>query len=352
MEIPYDKSDATNSNALQILTLDKVLDQAVLQLDVDAAALFIKSSSGSLDYLHGKGFRISGSEDIFINSIVDIAGQAMNEGRIFSISDLRLKGRNYSRPQMLVAEEFVSYHVAPLFADGNPRGIIEVYSRKIHDPKPAWLDLFDTIARDVSLALQNQNIFQTNQLNGEKKQVSYGATLDAWMAAMLLRGGEIEGHARRVTDMTLRLAKAVGIPEEQLGNVVRGAMLHDVGKLVIPDQILQKPGPLTKKEWELMHKHPEFAYQMLSPISELRPALSIPYSHHERWDGSGYPQGLSETDIPLQVRVFSIVDVWDALRSDRPYRDAWPDSAVYRYISDQSGKYFDPRVTRAFLDLI
>ena len=215
------------------------------------------------------------------------------------------------------------------------------------------MDLFDIIARYVSLALHNhQDISQLNMVDGQKKQVSYGATLDAWMAVMLLRGGEIESHARRVTDMTLRLAKVVGIPDEQLGHVVRGAMLHDVGKLAIPDRILRKPGPLTKKEWELMHKHPEFAYQLLSPISYLRPALSIPYSHHERWDGCGYPQGLSETDIPLQVRVFSIVDVWDALRSNRPYRDAWPDSAVYRYISDQSGKYFDPRVTRAFLDLI
>lgn len=332
--------------------LDLVLDHAVSQLHVDAIALFVKSANGTFNFIEARGFRNRGLETTFQNPEFDLVEQAFREERIVSIPDIRLDEKKFHLPQFFAAEDFVSYYVAPVIMGGNTRGIIEVYSRRQQAPIPTWLDLFDVISRYVGLALQNQALYDRSMKLDANNKINYSATLDAWMAAMLLRGGELESHARRVTDMTLRLAKAIGISDDQLTHIVRGAMLHDIGKLALPDNILQKTDKLSQSEWELMRMHPEFAYRLLSPIPYLKPALPIPYSHHERWDGSGYPLGFIGTQIPLHARIFSIVDVWDALRSDRPYRKAWRDVDVYQYISDQSGKHFDPQVTSAFLDLI
>jgi HD-GYP domain-containing protein (c-di-GMP phosphodiesterase class II) len=142
-----------------------------------------------------------------------------------------------------------------------------------------------------------------------------------------------------VTEATLRLGRAMGMSEEELVHVRRGALLHDVGKMGIPDNILLKPGPLTEREWGVMRRHPTLAYELLSPIEFLRPAIDIPYCHHERWDGSGYPRGLTHEQIPLAARVFAIVDVWDSLRSDRPYRDAWAEERTRAHIWDKAGKH-------------
>lgn len=344
--------NSSNQSGQAYLSLDLVLDHAVSQLHVDAIALYVKSSTGSFDFVEARGFRNPGFETTFQNPKLELAEQAFREERVVSIPDIRLDEKKIQRPQFLASEEFVSYHVAPLIVEGNPQGIIEVYSRRQQAAIPTWLDLFDVISRYVGLALHNQELFNISKKLYANKQINFGATLDAWMAAMLLRGGEMESHARRVTDMTLRLAKSMGVSDEQLTHVVRGAMLHDIGKLALPDSILQKSGKLNASEWELMRMHPDFAYRLLSPIPYLKPALPIPYSHHERWDGEGYPLGFIGTQIPLHARIFSVVDVWDALRSDRPYRKAWRDVDVYQYISDQSGKHFDPQVTSAFLDLI
>ena len=182
--------------------------------------------------------------------------------------------------------------------------------------------------------------------------MAYTTTLEGWARALELRDMETEGHSKRVVDLTIQLSREMGIRENELINVRRGALLHDIGKMGIPDSILQKPGPLTDEEWQVMHRHPTFAFEMLSPISYLRQALDIPHSHHERWDGTGYPQGLKERQIPLAARIFAIVDVWDALRSDRPYRKAWSEEKALRHIKEQAGKYFDPQVVEAFLTLI
>jgi HD-GYP domain-containing protein (c-di-GMP phosphodiesterase class II) len=344
--------NSSNQDRQPYLSLDLVLDHAVSQLHVDAIALFVKSSTGTFDFVEARGFRNSGFETTFLNPKPELFEQAFREERIVSIPDIRLGEKKFIRPQFLAAENFVSYHVAPLIVGENPQGIIEVYSRRQQAPIPTWLDLFDVISRYVGLALHNQALFNSSKKLDANKQINFGGTLDAWMAAMLLRGGEMERHARRVTDMTLRLAKLIGISDDQLIHLVRGAMLHDIGKLALPDSILQKSEKLTQSEWELMRMHPEFAYRLLSPLPYLKPALPIPYSHHERWDGGGYPLGFIGTQIPLHARIFTVVDVWDALRSDRPYRKAWRDVDVYQYISDQSGKHFDPQVTCAFLDLI
>jgi HD-GYP domain-containing protein (c-di-GMP phosphodiesterase class II) len=155
-----------------------------------------------------------------------------------------------------------------------------------------------------------------------------------------------------VTDMTLRVARTMGMADVELTPVRRGALLHDIGKMGIPDAILLKPGPLTDEEWTIMRRHPTYALQLLSPIAFLRPALDIPYCHHEKWDGSGYPRGIKGEQIPLAARIFAVVDVWDALRSDRPYRPAWPEEKVREHVSSQAGTHFDPQVVEAFLHLI
>jgi PAS domain S-box-containing protein len=180
---------------------------------------------------------------------------------------------------------------------------------------------------------------------------AYEATIVGWSRVLDLRDKETEGHTQRVTEATVSLARLLNIPEDEIVHVKRGALLHDIGKMAIPDSILQKPGPLNDEEWIEMRRHPVFAYEMLYPIEYLRPALDIPYCHHERWDGSGYPRGLKGEEIPLPARIFSIVDVWDALLSNRPYRKGLTEEFVLEYIKKQSGTSFDPRLVEAFLDL-
>ncbi|HET9909812.1 MAG TPA: HD domain-containing phosphohydrolase [Anaerolineales bacterium] len=177
---------------------------------------------------------------------------------------------------------------------------------------------------------------------------AYEATIEGWSHALELRDRETEGHSQRVTEMTVELARAYGMSEDELIQIRRGSYLHDIGKLGVPDQILHKPGALTDEEWKVMKKHPQFACDMLYPIEYLRPALDIPRCHHERWDGSGYPHGLRGEAIPISARLFAVVDVWDALTSDRPYRKAWTKEKALAYIIEQSGKYFDPEVVELF----
>lgn len=178
---------------------------------------------------------------------------------------------------------------------------------------------------------------------------AYEATIEGWTRALDLRDKETEGHSQRVTELTIKLAKAYGLNADELPHIRRGALLHDMGKIGIPDSILHKPGALTDEEWSIMRKHPQFVYDMLKSVEYLQPALDIPYCHHEKWDGSGYPRGLKGEEIPISARLFAIVDVWDALISDRPYRAAWKEEETLTYIRDQSGKHFDPNIVELFL---
>jgi putative two-component system response regulator len=181
---------------------------------------------------------------------------------------------------------------------------------------------------------------------------AYDATIEGWSRAMDLRDKETEGHTQRVTILSDKLARLAGISEDKLIFVQRGALLHDIGKLGVPDSILLKTDIWTDEEWAIMRLHPQYAYDMIHPIEYLRPALDIPYCHHEKWDGTGYPRGLKGEEIPLAARVFAIVDVWDALTSDRPYRLAWDKQKTMNYIKDESGKHFDPYIVELFNKLI
>lgn len=183
-------------------------------------------------------------------------------------------------------------------------------------------------------------------------QRAYDETIAGWAHALDLRDHDTEGHSQRVYDLTLHLAKALHFPQEEIVHIGRGALLHDVGKLAIPDAILLKPAKLTEEEWHIMRQHPTYAYEMLFPIEYLHPALAIPYCHHERWDGTGYPRGLCENQIPYAARVFALVDVWDAIHSNRPYQKAQTSEYALDYLRAQRGKHFDPRVVDAFLDYL
>ncbi len=159
-------------------------------------------------------------------------------------------------------------------------------------------------------------------------------------------------HTLRVSAITERLSRALGFGEQEIVHIRRGTLLHDIGKMGVPDSILLKPGPLTAEEWAVMQKHPALAYEMLSPVAYLRLALDIPYCHHEKWDGTGYPRALLAEQIPLAARLFAVIDVWDALRSDRPYRQAWPEDKVRAHIRSLAGTHFDPRAVEAFWQVV
>jgi PAS domain S-box-containing protein len=212
--------------------------------------------------------------------------------------------------------------------------------------------LLSSVANIAANAIHRATLYEQTQIDTAELKKAYDTTLEGWVNALELRDQETEGHARNVVQMTSELALALGFPENELEHIRRGALLHDIGKMGIPDSVLLKPGTLNDREWEIMRRHPEYAYKLLEPIEYLRPVLDIPYCHHEKWDGSGYPRGLKGEEIPLSARVFAIVDVWDALMSDRPYRKAWSHEQSMKHIQGQAGKHFDPKVVAAFLAMM
>lgn len=226
---------------------------------------------------------------------------------------------------------------------------LESSARAIFDQKTNIVIEIQTASRDITERKKSEKALQDahNDL-----QEAYQRTIEGWVRALDLRDRETEGHTQRVTEITVRVARTLGFPEEELVHIRRGALLHDMGKMAIPDAILHKPGPLNEEEWEKMRRHPMYAYEMLSPIAYLEPALEIPFCHHERWDGSGYPRALKGDGIPLTARLFAIVDVWDALRSDRPYRKKMAREEVVAYLREKSGQLFDPGLVEVFLSAI
>jgi HD-GYP domain-containing protein (c-di-GMP phosphodiesterase class II) len=278
------------------------------------------------------------------------AGQAALEQRVVEISNLTELQTGFLHSTEFRNEEFVTYIGVPLIAKGNIIGVLEIYNRQPHHPDLEWVEFLQTLAGQAAIAIDNINLFNDLQRSNLELIQAYDATIEGWARALELRDMETEGHSRRVVDMTLELALKMGIEAEHLVHVRHGALLHDIGKMGVPDSILQKTGPLTDEEWEIIHQHPVYAQKWLAPISYLQPALDIPFCHHEKWDGTGYPRGLEGENIPLAARIFAVVDVWDALTSDRPYRPAWSEGRTLEYIKEQAGRYFDPNVVEVFLN--
>ena len=211
--------------------------------------------------------------------------------------------------------------------------------------------LTSTLARHAAVAIERAVLFKDLQRSNTELNHAYDSTLLGWAKTLELRDEETKGHADRVTNNAVGLAEALGIDEEELKFIKWGSLLHDIGKMGVPDSILLKPGKLSEEEWVLMRQHPIYAYNTLSGIDFLKKSLDIPYAHHEKWDGTGYPRGLTGEEIPLPARIFAIVDVWDALTSDRPYRKAWSEKKAIAHLQEQAGKHFDPEVVKAFLKI-
>jgi len=344
--------DMTISASLDLrVTLNVILDQVTSQLRVDAAdVLLLNPHTQMLEYSAGRGFRYDAISRSRLRLGEGYAGRAALERRTLSVPNLSDTG-DLMRAQLLIGEEFVGYSAVPLLVKGQVKGVLEIFHRQTLDPQPEWLDFLEAMAAQAAIAIDNATLFNDQQRSNIELALAYDVTLEGWSRALDLRDKETEGHTQRVTEMTVRLARAMGVSEAELVQIQRGALLHDIGKMGIPDAILLKPGPLTDEEWEIMRRHPVYAYELLSPIAFLKGALDIPYCHHEKWDGTGYPRGLKGEQIPLPARIFAIVDVWDALRSDRPYRAAWGEERVREHIRSLSGTHFDPRVVKAFLEL-
>jgi HD-GYP domain-containing protein (c-di-GMP phosphodiesterase class II) len=229
---------------------------------------------------------------------------------------------------------------------------LELYNRSPLEPDAEWKNILETLADQTAIAVDNALLFEELQKMNINLLLAYDAAIEGWAKALDLRSYESPGHTQRLAERTVKLASALGVPENDLVYIRRGALLHDIGMMGIPDTILSKLDPLTEEEWALIRRHPQIAQEMLSMIAYLQPALEIPYSHHERWNGSGYPRGLEGEEIPLAARIFAVVDVWDALTSDRPYRKAWTREAAREYLEQNKGILFDPRVVDVFLRLI
>ncbi|MDQ7843680.1 MAG: GAF domain-containing protein [Armatimonadota bacterium] len=335
------------------VTLDVLLEQVTRQLGVDAAdVLLLQPQLQVLEFVAGRGFQSRALEGTRLRLGQGYAGRAALERRVVQVPDLRLADEEFARADLAAGEGFVTYAAAPLVAKGQVKGIMEVFHRAPLTPDAEWLGFLEALAGQAAIAVDNAALFEGLQRSNLELTLAYDTTLEGWSRALDLRDRETEGHTQRVVELTLRLARAMGLREEELVHVRRGALLHDIGKMGIPDSILHKPGPLTEAEWEIMRRHPVYAYDLLSPIAYLRPALDIPYCHHEKWDGTGYPRGLQGEQIPLAARIFAVVDVLDALTSDRPYRRAWSRERALAYIREQAGAHFDPAVVNAFFRLV
>ncbi|HET6261887.1 MAG TPA: HD domain-containing phosphohydrolase, partial [Chloroflexia bacterium] len=334
------------------ITLEIILDKVLDQLQVDAAdLLLLDPHSHMLEYAAGCGYRTDNARRTRLRIGEPFAGVAALERRNVYVPDLRVEADSACAP-LVKTEDFISLMCVPLVAKGRVLGVLRVFQRSLLDPDKEWVNYLEGLAGQAAIAIDNAKLFDDLQRSNVELGLAYDRTLEGWSGALDLRDKETEGHTRRVTAMTVRLARALGVSDRALVHLRRGALLHDIGKMGIPDSILLKPGPLTDEEWVIMRKHPAYAHELLAPIDFLRPALDIPYCHHEKWDGSGYPRGLKGEQIPFAARVFAVVDVWDALSSDRPYRKAWPQEKVREHIASLSGTHFDPLVAEEFLKMV
>ena len=335
------------------ISLDTLISRAVALLGADAATiLLIDPIANVLSSAASYGFRGPAVRTARVRLGESYAGRAALERRMVQIPNLAGDPNNFFLTGFLKGEEFVSYYGVPLIVKGEAIGVLEVFQRRLIERDEEWFEFLNTLAGQAAIAIDHATLFENLKVSTRRLSQAYDATIEGWSRAMDLRDKETEGHTQRVTDMTLRLALAMNVDEADLVQMRRGALLHDIGKLGIPDHILLKADALTEEEWQIMRQHPLYAFNMLASVDYLRHALEIPYSHHEKWDGSGYPRGLKGLEIPLAARIFAVADVWDAITSDRPYRKGWSKADALVYIQEQAGKYFDPQVVSVFLELI
>ena len=332
--------------------LSVVVAQARGELGVDAALVLLSDSSGD-ELVHAAG---AGLPDTFSQTLeggsAGLARRVVQSGSALHVLDLARVLTPDSRLPRLLELGFKAYHAVPLTVEKRILGVMECFRRDASPPDAEWLDFLRILARQASIAIEHVNLLAGLQASHAQLGLAYDATIESLSRAMDLRDHETEGHSRRVTELTVKLARKIGLSDLELVQVRRGSLLHDIGKLGVPDQILLKPGALTDDEWVAMKRHPTYAVEILGPIDFLRPALEIPHYHHERFDGQGYPAGLAGDEIPLAARIFAVVDVWDALSNDRPYRKAWDRERILEHLGTLAGNHLDPCVVAEFLELV
>jgi putative nucleotidyltransferase with HDIG domain len=335
------------------LLLSMLLEQVAGLLDVDAASvLLLNPRTNMLEFVSGRGFRSNSLRYSRLKLGEGCAGRVALERTLIHVPDLEANRMDFVRSPLFSGESFISYYGVPLIAKGRVLGVIEIFHRSALNPDADWVDFLKTISGQAAIAIDNAILFKDLQISNIELNLAYDVTIEGLSRALDLRDTETEEHTQRVTEITLTLASALGVVETDLIHIRRGAILHDIGKVAIPDQILYKKGPLLEEEWEIMRRHPEIAVELLSPVAYLTPALDIPHWHHERWDGTGYPDGLEKERIPFSARLFAFADVYEALTSDRPYRQAWRKQDAIQYIESQSGQHFDPNMTPVFMGLV
>jgi putative nucleotidyltransferase with HDIG domain len=335
------------------LLLSMLLDRVMALMHVDAATvLLLNSKTNQLEFAAGKGFHSNILHYTRLKLGEGCAGRVALGREMLHIPDLTKDRMEFDRSPLFVQENFVTYWGVPLMAKGRVLGVLEMFHRSPLKPDKDLQNFFVMVAGQAAIAIDSAMMFSDLQRSNVELSLAYDATIEGLSRALDLRDKETKEHTFRVTDITVKLATRLGVKQADMIHVRRGAILHDIGKVAIPDQILFKPGPLAQDEWAIMRRHPDIAVELLSPVSYLEPALEIPHWHHEKWDGSGYPDGLSQEDIPFAARLFAVADVYDALTSNRPYRTAWSKWEAMQYIEEQAGTHFDPRVVPEFLDLI
>lgn len=333
-------------------TVEVIVDEVCQRLEVDGAAIYLlDEANNSLIYSGGKGVTdappVGASFKLADAGLSEMAGPRDGRGVACGGED----GDRYC-PLSCRPNGFRSCLGVPLLSQGRAVGLLTLFSKSQFREDREWTGFMETLAGQATIAVETSRLFSEAERSRQELLAAYESTIEGWAYALDMRDKETEGHSRRVMELTASLAQALGVDDEEMVHLRRGAMLHDVGKMAIPDHILRKPGALSPDEWEIMRRHPVYARDMLSRIDYLRPALDIPYCHHEKWDGGGYPQGLAGTDIPLSARIFAVVDVYDALLSDRPYRPAWEHGRAVEHIMSQSGIHFDPAIVDLFRTLI
>ena len=311
------------------VTLNILLEQVTAQLGVDAAAILLyNAESQILEYAAVRGFRSRRIEHTRLHLSEGNAGRVALERRPIQMIVIPEMAETVISHQPFFGEQFLSYYGLPLIAKGQLRGVLEILHRSVITPDQDWLDFLETLARQAAIALESVALFENLQRSNSELTLAYDAAIEGWSQALELRYTFQKGHAERTAEMTVRIGRALRVSEADLVHARRGALLHDIGEIAIPDSILNKKGALTEEEWVIVRQHPMYAFELLSPIRYLQLAADIPHCHHERWDGMGYPRGLAGDQIPLLARIFAVADTWDALTSARPHRPPWTKEAA------------------------
>ncbi len=327
------------------MLLNVLLSEIVTQQEADGILLSLIDPAGTTPI-------VAASRGIMGVLPDDERPITVDQQYVENLSRTPLSASTTERFSLFADQGFTGYCRIPLSAHGEINGVLELFTRRPLPENRSWRQFLETLAGQAAIAIENNRLLEGLKRVNSSLREAYNTTIEGWSRALDLRDHETEGHCIRVAQLSVQLGRTLGLDENDIENLYSGALLHDIGKVGIPDSILLKPGPLTHEERTIMNLHPKYAHDLLAPIEFLLPALAVPWCHHEKWDGTGYPQGLKGKEIPLFARIFAVIDVWDALSSERPYRGPWEESKIIDYIKSESGKHFDPEVVTRFLAIL